>query len=386
LNREIENLIAKYCVNQLNSEESKKLNTWLEQGDNRAIFQKYIEINYNLEESLEVNQEIKAASWKNINTRISTSSMRKNYWRYGIAASVVALLGLVYFLWADDSFNISSQSPAVVIDNNIEIGTDKATLTLEDGTEVILEKGRNFALGNVTSDGEKVVYKDAGEKTAKKELAYNYLTVPRAGEFYMELSDNTKVWVNSDSQIKYPKEFLPNQDRVVELLYGEAYFEVSPSTQHNGAKFIVNTNRQEIEVLGTQFNVKAYTDEHQLTTTLVEGKVNVDNGVNSTQLAPNQQSIIGHGDIILVKDVKVYDEIAWKEGIFSFKGKSLKDIMTVLSRWYDVDVEFEDESLEAIKFIGVLNKNQNIEQILLTIKNTNFIKDYEINEKTITLK
>ena len=170
------------------------------------------------------------------------------------------------------------------------------------------------------------------------------------------------------------------------MVYGEAYFEVSPSTNHKGAKFKVNHKAQEVEVLGTAFNVKAYKDETNIYTTLVEGKVEINTPNLKQILRPNQQSNV---DIIenklSVSVIDVSTEISWKNGIFTFNGKSLKEIMKVLSRWYDVEVVFENKELELIKFKGVLEKEQPIEEILAIMKSSS-ITDYEIKDKVIILK
>lgn len=139
--------------------------------------------------------------------------------------------------------------------------------------------------------------------------------------------------------------------------------------------------------MGTQFNIKAYKEEKFIYTTLVEGKVAMAHGTNLDVLSPNQQSILNtsNSDFIITK-VDTNSEIAWKKGLFSFRNKNLKDIMVVLSRWYDVDFVFADKKLENIQFKGVLSRNQNIEEILTLIKNTNYINDYDIDNNIITLK
>jgi ferric-dicitrate binding protein FerR (iron transport regulator) len=161
---------------------------------------------------------------------------------------------------------------------------------------------------------------------------------------------------------------------------------VSPSSAHNGSHFIVRTQHQKIEVLGTQFNIRAYRDDDLLATTLVEGKVIVDSGNTSADLSPGQQSIIDRSTQQLdVATVDVYNEISWKDGLFSFKDRSLEDIMKVLSRWYDVDVVFKNETLKRLTFNGILRKNLHLEEILNMVQNTNEVS-YEINGKTITMK
>nr|WP_233164176.1 FecR family protein [Snuella sedimenti] len=251
-----------------------------------------------------------------------------------------------------------------------------------------MEKGKNYTTDNIKSNGEKVTYKSTGsDKGNTTKVSYNYLTVPRGGQFFIELEDGTLVWLNSESQLKYPTVFLTGKPREVELIYGEAYFDVSPSTEHQGAIFKVHTNEQEVEVLGTEFNIKAYQDETFIYTTLVEGKVLLDNKIQKEFLNPNQQLVLNkETKNTVIKEVDVNYEVSWKDGIFSFKSKPLKDIMKVLSRWYDVDFTFLNPKLETIKYIGALNKDQELEEILSIIKNTNFINAYEIKENTILIK
>ena len=169
---------------------------------------------------------------------------------------------------------------------------------------------------------------------------------------------------------------MDGETRKVELVYGEAYFNVSPSTEHKGAKFRVINNAQDVEVLGTQFNIKAYKDESNIYTTLVEGKVEINASGVKQILVPNQQSNVN----IVNSEISVYivdvgNEISWIKGIFSFKGKPLKDIMKVLSRWYNVDIVFENKDLESIKFKGALDKDWTIEEILSIMKSNSIGRD-----------
>jgi ferric-dicitrate binding protein FerR (iron transport regulator) len=162
---------------------------------------------------------------------------------------------------------------------------------------------------------------------------------------------------------------------------------VSPSIEHKGAKFIVYNKSQEIEVTGTEFNIKAYKDDTNIYTTLVEGKVAVSFGDTKQNLMPNQQSNLNlETNSMTTAIVDVYNEISWKEGIFSFDGETLKDIMKVLSRWYDMEVVFENEDISSEEFIGLLRKDQDIEKIISTIKDFGIIKDYEFKGKNLVLK
>lgn len=329
--------------------------------------------------------------WKNIKenqenwTNPTNPSKIRRY--VGVAATLAILISSSFFA-NKYYFNISKSNIETVstkIVNTIVPGTDKATLTLGDGSEIVLKKGIAFQTKNANSNGKKIIYK-AENVNKKAEVAYNYLTIPRGGQFFIELSDGTKVWLNSESQLKYPVSFIAGVTRQVELVYGEAYFDVSPSTMHNGSKFKVVNQAQELEVLGTEFNIKAYKDEQNVYTTLVEGKVEINASSVKLLLVPNEQSNLNKlSNKMSVSVVDVNTEISWKTGVFRFKGKRLIDIMKVISRWYDVEVVFENKELESLKFKGVLEKEQSIEEILSIMKSST-ITDYEIKDKVITLK
>tara|TARA_A100001015_G_scaffold228140_1_gene257781 strand:+ start:44 stop:697 length:654 start_codon:yes stop_codon:yes gene_type:complete len=217
-------------------------------------------------------------------------------------------------------------------------------------------------------------------------MEYNYLSVPRGGQFSLLLSDGTKVWLNSESKLKYPVDFVEGQSREVYLLYGEAYFKVASSEKNQGDDFKVYHNEQEVRVLGTEFNIKAYKDEPEVLTTLVEGKVTVSNGKRTQEIAPGEQSRLNlETGTIHVSEVDVFSETSWMSGVFSFKKKPLKDIMRTLSRWYDMEVVFENKSLENKRFKGVLRRNQSIEEVLSVIMSSS-LHSYEINDKTVILK
>lgn len=331
-----------------------------------------------------INQIEKKEDWKKIKKTIKIPKVKHLYWRYAAAAIFIGIITSTY-LFRDTLFGFSNENIPVIVNNNIKIGEDKATLTLENGTVVALGKGSNYQAPNLTSNGEKLVYNSSNNTSTK--ATYNYLTIPRGGQFFVQLSDGTQVWLNSESKLKFPTAFTKGDTRKVELIYGEAYFDVTPSTKNNGSKFKVINNNQEVEVLGTEFNIKAYKDETIIYTTLVEGKVAVSMVNNKQCLKPNQQ--LKHNlknQTTKVETVDVYNEVSWKEGVFSFENKPLNEIMKVLSRWYNMNVLFENTTVETVAFTGVLGKDQKIEEILKTIKNFGIINNYEIKDKTITLK
>lgn len=307
---------------------------------------------------------------------------RKAAFKYAAVAALVVLFTAVYFNFNKNQ-NFPQEMQVTATFPKIKPGTDKAFLTTETGEIIALGNNKSFNSINFTTTAKELMYHKNVNITSK---SYNYLTIPRGGQYAIKLSDGTQVWLNSESKIKYPVAFTTGQLRTVELMYGEAYFEVSPSSKHRGAHFKVYHNGQEIEVLGTEFNVKAYKDEKQVYTTLVKGKVAVSFEEKKENLIPNQQSQLDLDTKKLrVLTVDVSNEISWKEGNFVFEGKSLKEIMKVLSRWYNVDVVFQNKKLEETKFVGVLGREQNLGDILSSIKGLGFINGFEIKDKQVKL-
>ncbi len=392
ISKDIQNLIVKYINKSANSVELEELDNWLKEPDNYKVFKEFVRAHYAIIYTLENRNtnDTRKKLFEQIKNDKSVFKIRRIRLFTKYAAAALIILGLCYF-YLQGSFpnlpkaTIVNKDTPIIINNEIKSGTDKAILTLEDGTQMALRKGHSMQTKNANSNGEKISYNKKYSSTAVE--TYNYLTIPRGGQFHLMLSDETEIWLNSETQLKYPVSFKDGETRKVELIYGEAYFAVSPSSEHNGSKFSVINNAQEVEVLGTEFNIKAYRDESYIYTTLVEGKVIVNIDTKKQTLIPEQQLKLNlDHNITTIKKVDIRNEISWKEGIFSFDGKSLKEIMKVLSRWYDMDVIIENKDIENEEFIGVLKKDQNINEILSSIKSFGIIKNYEINDKTIILK
>jgi transmembrane sensor len=311
---------------------------------------------------------------------IIISLIKSNVFRYSVAATVLSFVLLNLFTKKPSSF----ENEGVLSQNkSIQIAAEKSFLTLNNGTEISLDNIQNYEGETLSISGKEIIYKTI--KSNAKDVPYNYLTISRGEQFSLKLSDGTQVWLNSETKLKYPVSFINGEDRKVELVYGEAYFDVSPSTEHKGSRFKVFNQFQEIEVLGTEFNIKAYKDESKIFTTLVEGKVSIDVNGKKQNLIPSEQSVLNikNSDININK-VNVYNELSWKEGVFIFKDKSLYEIMKVISRWYDIDFVFEDKELENLTFNGKLLKSQTLEEILNFIKLNNI--EFEIIDKMIIFK
>lgn len=388
---EIEIIIVKFLNKEANFHEFEILEAWLKEDRNHNIFNRFVKTQH-ITELYMAEYDVHKAK-KLVKEKLEFKAKKQKHQLYrkiAVAASVAIIVGFTLFRFyntgkSNDVLNGVQQNKVV---NTIKTGSSKATLTLNDGEEIALTKKENFNTAGIKSNGEELIYDTENQKNSlKNTITYNYLTIPRGGQYSVQLADGTKVWLNSESKLKYPVAFVKGQIREVTLLYGEAYFEVSPSTAHQGDSFRVYSGIQEVEVLGTEFNIKAYQDESNIYTTLVEGKVAVNNAIAKINLQPNEQSVLGKDGInFTVSVVDAYSETLWKKGLFGFQSKSLKEIAKVLSRWYDIEIVFENKALETIQFKGVLNKKQDIEEILSIIKSTNFINNYEIKEKTIYIK
>lgn len=384
---EIERIIIKFLNNEADICELDKLDIWLSDDNNLPTFEKFVRTEHLIilgMSEYDVNKAKKA-----IQRKLKISERKRRvvmYKKLAVAASIALIVGSLFFKWDSIDQNVKTVSAPKAV---IKVGSDKAILTLENGNQVALEKGKQYNGGKLKSDGSELIYSTSSENgISAREPQYNYLTIPRGGQFFVRLSDGTEVWLNSDSKLKYPVEFPKNQTRQIELLYGEAYFKVSPSTAHNGADFQVLTKSQKIGVLGTEFNIKAYNEEDEIKTTLVEGKVNVENGRESKILKPNQQSrILAGSDVIEIEEVDVYQEVSWVNGLFTFNEKSLGEIMTTLSRWYDVEVIFENGEQKNFLFTGIIERSESIDYILKLIEATSEGQvKFLIDDKTITIR
>ena len=381
----IQIILVKYLSKEANIDEIEELDRWLIKKGNMTIFNSYVQTDY-FTSIFMTKYDLQMAKSK-IRKRIILIEKRSKLERYkkvAFAASIILLVGI-------SLFNQFYFNETIIIRDPIVIGTDKAVLTLENGDQVILEKGQKFQNKTLNSDGKELSYSIKSRSSSNfvdEKIASNFLTVPRGGQFSLNLEDGTKVLLNSDSKIKYPVKFIKGEKRQVELLYGEAFFDVSSSKNNNGSEFIVSTKTQKINVLGTKFNVKSYSEDDIITTTLVEGKVKVENGENQILLFPNQQSKVDSNSAIIdVSDVDVSQQISWINGLFSFNDTSLEDIMHTLSRWYDLEFIFKSANQKNFIFSGILERTKSIEDILFIIEKTSSSNEinFEINNKTIII-
>ena len=385
MNRRIEKIIVKYFSRSASIDELETLSKWMTDPINVDFYREFVEINYLADYSF-INFDSENEKQK-ILKMIRQKRLTKNSFEiFKYAAGVILIIGLGY-LMTDYKFKTPINDITKTVNTVIEPGTNKATLTLDDGSLLILANDEKVKTQNADSNGKVITYNAPKKKSDK--IQYNYLTTPRGGQYSLVLSDKTSVWLNSESQLKYPVAFIEGETREVELIYGEAYFDVFNNPNNKASKFKVLNKSQVIEVLGTEFNLKAYRDEDYIYTTLVEGNVAIKlkNG-DKKNIFPEQQAKWNptNNSFSLKTDINLMNEISWRYGVFNFDGKPLAEIMKTVSRWYDIEVRFLDKKIEEKEFVGVIRKNRNLEDILQNLINFEVIKDYEINEKTVILK
>lgn len=252
-------------------------------------------------------------------------------------------------------------------------GGNKAVLKLANGQQVILDEA---GIGDISqqagvlvlkkADGS-IVYQMEEHTTATTAALRNSISTPSGGQYHLTLSDGTKVWLNAASSISYPVHFASSR-REVEIT-GEVYFEV----QHNDRPFVVKSRDQEVEVLGTHFNINAYEDERYTKTTLAEGSVKVVNSRTSNLLKPGQQALLKDGTMQVIP-VDTEAEIAWKNGDFSFKNQPTKALMRHLARWYAIEIDYSGYTERNDTFSGEISRSRNLSAVLQMLEKTNSIQ------------
>jgi len=300
------------------------------------------------------------------------------------AAALITIVSLVTYLAIH-----RGQQPAQYA-NDVNPGTIKATLTLADGRKITLDQAKTGKLAEVdgisvtkTVDGHlayTVLGNGKADASQNKVQDYNTLETPKGGEYQLNLPDGTKVWLNAASTLKYPTNFVHVKDRKV-FLNGEAYFEVA----HNkSSPFRVVTYNQEVEVLGTHFNVNAYANEPDSRTTLLEGAVKISHlaGSKDLVLKPGQQAQVGPE--FKVVEVDPETAVAWKNGDFILKDEDFKASMRKFARWYNVEVIYDESAPEDLELGGWVSRSKNISAVLQVIEATGKVH-FKVQGRRVTV-
>lgn len=304
--------------------------------------------------------------------------------------AAAALLPILFSVWfisnysgKDTKLAETEISPKQTT-TSIEPGTDRAMLTLADGSVVFLDTADQQAImgqHNVklfNANGQ-LSYKATAQALEGKEVEYNKISTPRGGQYTIELHDGTKVWLNAASSLRYPTVFVGG-NRQVEL-EGEGYFEVA---QNASKPFIVKlTDGTQVTVLGTSFNINSYSDENSVKTTLIQGSVIVKQGNNQQKLRPGDQAQIRDNEFNVVHLESTDQIVAWKNGYFSFHDEDLQSIMRQLSRWYNVEVTFPG-GVPDVLFSGELDRSLKLEELLEVF--TTMHINYQIENRNLIIR
>ncbi|MDR1720460.1 MAG: FecR domain-containing protein [Dysgonamonadaceae bacterium] len=360
----IAKIIAASMAKTLTQEDKEWLNTWLNESPaNKQLYHRIARNETRLQKREKYNSFDLHSGWNNC-LRKRVHSVRKHFWlqcaRY--AAVLLIVVGTVFYFMQHKG-SPTHEEPEIVVGAP---GTSKAQLVLSTGQIVDLEAVEgDIEAGTgqsvIRNSNRLLSYQEAQEKTTA-ELIYNEIRVPRGGEYRLELSDGTQIYLNSETRLRFPVRFT-GASREVEL-EGEAYFHV---TKDKGKPFIVHTANYEVKVLGTQFNISSYVDNSWNRTTLVEGLVAIRANKASKELLlnPNEQFAYNAATgETQVTTVDVSYSTAWKDGKFRFRDDRLDDLMQVIGRWYDVEMEYADEEVKGLRFSFNLNRYDTIDPII----------------------
>lgn len=379
-------LIDKYLRGTASAEEREQLLDWYRSQDHELV--EWLSGNENEEElvysRIFSNIENKigtkmAPDLQNSAPIISTLPARKTNW-YRVAAAAVILTAAGYAIQTYRGILSEETVPVLVFKNDVKPGKNKAILKLADGSEIDLDDAANANLVQQkelsitkTADGQIAYSLQNNIATQTKEVKYNTVSTPRGGQYRIILPDGTKVWLNASSSIHFPTYFSAGERKVE--ISGEVYFEV---TKNAKMPFRVISGTQELEVLGTQFNVDAYGDEQNIKTTLAQGSVKINriNSAVSSILKPGDQSQLsteGNNRPIKIVPADLEEVLAWKNEAFAFNNTPFNEVMQQIERWYDVEPVYKG-SKPNLFFTGIIPRNSKLSTFLRAIEGTGGVK------------
>ncbi len=385
----IDEIINKYLSEEsLNEEELLTLNDWrVKSLENDMLLQslEFLKNNSTLRQRLkkELNDTYYTTRKK---LELRKSKARRILWyRMSTVASVLLVLAITSMLYIGRDLGPDNYH------GNIKPGSLQATLELANGSKIELTP----QVKDVVKEKDAVINIDKGMVSYKgtnngsmvlvDSMMYNTIVIPRKGEYKIVLSDGTTIWLNAESKLKYPQKFKGKERRV--FLQGEAYFEV---THNNNMPFVVETEAQELTVLGTKFNIVAFPEESTVQSTLVSGsvKINVKESDKKVLLIPGQQAIVDkESQLLKVNSVDVTEIIAWKEGFFSLENVTMDEFLNRLSRWYDVKFVYDDDKAKEISFKGSVPRYDDLISVLDMLQAISPVEfKYQKEEIEVTMK
>jgi len=374
----MQELAEKWLDNSITDQEKKEFLDWYHQFNDAELLlaPEYRPVIRRLEEEMLINIQKKIAADDLSPPLQKGAVLRRMKWgRVSVAAALILAIAAGALILA---FPKNAAQPRIAGRRSLPAapadvlpGSDKALLTLGDGSTIVLDSANTGSLarqGNTQvlklADGQLKYKSGSGDDPVA--VAYNTLATPRGGQYRLVLPDGSQVWLNAASRIRYPTAFTGHDRRVT--VSGEAYFEIAANAS---MPFRVLVDRgagekdpMEIEVLGTQFNMNAYADEAATRTTLLEGSVKLIKGASSGIMKPGQQAQLGEdGAIRWVPGADLEKAVAWKNGVFEFGDEDLQTVMRQIARWYDVEVVYEGKIPED-RFTGRVSRKTSLSGVL----------------------
>ena len=376
-------LISGKLDDVLSEEEVRELSGWLEaDGEHRVIFDEMRRLHEQAKLlRREFNPDVEG-TLRRLKVRGGKRIGLHAWWKY--AAMFVLPLGIAFALWQglkEEKIVLHRQFGEVA-----RPGAERAVLKLFDGKTVVLDstsgnmliaRGENV---RVEVDSNRLLrYSREDTVVTSREERKNELIVPRGGEYQIVLADGTRVWLNSATKLIFPQNFTGKERRV--MLSGEAFFDVA---RDESKPFIVETSRMDVKVLGTRFNVNAYTDNEVVSTTLVDGSVEVASGTQKPiTLVPGEQAY-GEAGELEKREVNIRLYTSWIDGRFMFNNVELEEIAKQISRWYDVEIFFTNENVKRTRFTGGMVKFKPLDDLIRMIESTSPVR-FSVKGKTIVI-
>ena len=380
-------IIAASLRGKANDEEQRTLREWLSVSTrNKKIYDGFKDgkrLEQKIVESRQINWEKDYQQFITKRQRTRKNRRIKTIIRYAAILTLPLVAAGIFLLQKND------RQAIVSISEVIKPGEHKAVLITGGGERITLSDStlspiqeQNGMIVNVMNN--KVFYTLPEDSLCTQESPiFNTLQIPRGGEYFLTLADGTEVWLNAETEIRYPVQFTGNK-RVV-YLDGEAYFTVAPDKKK---PFTVVSTHASVSVLGTQFNFRAYPDEQDVQTTLVSGSVIMQSEKYKQQikLVPGEQGVLEKRSANLTKqEVNTYLYTAWKDGRFAFRDARLEDLFNILARWYDLSVFYQSPEAKDIRFTGDLNKTDDFKSILKIIEQNERVI-FTVNQRTVFIQ
>lgn len=363
-----QDLLQRYLEGQCSAREGEELFAWLSSDEGRRPLLEALQREFRTHAAGAVSTEVSDRIRERLMKSTGREPAKMRWFRPWVGAAAAALvLALGVSTWKFHARRAvtppaHAQQPVA---GDVGPGGNKALLTLGDGRTIALDSA---AQGKIAQQGGAGIVKvGAGElvyHAQGTQVRYNTITTPRGGQYQVVLADGTHVWLNASSYLEFPTAFTGKERRVI--LKGEGYFEVA---QDRSRPFRVTVGTMTVDVLGTHFDVMAYTDEDRVATTLLEGAVRVTQGSASGLVKPGQAAMLDPvTGQVRVDAADTEGAVAWKNGYFRFDGVDLPVVMRQLSRWYDMDVAYQGKQARTYEFVGTVARSANLSSVLKVLE------------------